>query len=116
MTDAASHRLLFNDRKFATEQRERRALTLAEGTRIFIDRKRDERRQIEKAIDAAKEIFEGHPNGIGERTLIGLVQKQSGVKIRIAAAAVDRLETSGAATKDWSTGLLTPTRTVDGRG
>jgi regulator of protease activity HflC (stomatin/prohibitin superfamily) len=82
-------------------------MTLEAGTRALAARRTAERTNIMAAISEAEALFSGFEDGVAERDLIRILKEDRGYKQRIAAAAVDRLEASGKARKDWETGFLT---------
>lgn len=65
-----------------------------------------EQAHMAEAIRAARALFNEYPDGVAEDTLILRLKREAKLKLWLAAAAVDRLEASGVAVKDWSTGQL----------
>jgi hypothetical protein len=63
------------------------------------------------AVEEAGVLLQQHPDGISEGVLVDLLKRNMKIRLRIASAAIDQLESSGRARKNWGTGYLTPSGT-----
>jgi len=71
--------------------------------------RRDEIAELSRATERAVVILNASPEGILERKLCEQLKSECSTTQSVAASAVDYLRSSGKATKNWETGLLTPT-------
>jgi hypothetical protein len=63
---------------------------------------------LKEAVKEAETLLEQYPDGISEGVLVELLKSHMKIRLRIASAAIDQLESSGKARKDWGTGFMTP--------
>jgi hypothetical protein len=85
------------------------ALLNTAGLSRLAAQRRDEIAELSRVTERAVAILDASPEGIRERALCTQLKQECGTTQSVAASAVDYLRSSGKATKNWETGLLTPT-------
>jgi hypothetical protein len=70
----------------------------------------EESETVISAKEYANQLVANNFDGVSERALILQVATDQRIEKRLAAAAVDLLESTGTVIKNWSTGLITETR------
>ena len=83
-------------------------MTLTEGTTTLANRRQSEQAEVRRALEGAEKLLRDHASGILEHQLIVLVKTELGIRLPLAAAAVDHLEAAGLADKNWASGLVLP--------
>jgi hypothetical protein len=85
------------------------ALLNTAGLSRLAAQRRDEIAELSRVTERAVAILEASPEGISTRALCAQLKKECGTAQSVASSAADYLRTSGKATKNWETGVLTPT-------
>jgi hypothetical protein len=82
---------------------------LSAGLSRLAAQRRDEIAELNRVTERAIAILNASPGGILANDLNDQLKKECSTTKSVASSATDYLRSSGKATKNWETGLLTPT-------
>ena len=82
---------------------------LSAGLSRLAAQRRDEIAELNRVTERAIAILDASPEGILTNDLNAQLKSECSTTQSVASSATDYLRSSGKATKNWQTGLLTPT-------